>query len=300
MAVVSIVGRFNVGTMVVGQLAVIVPVPGVYPSGVTPEICGDGSVSGDGSICGYSDSAQFGSVTPLVRQIAGPGGIPSAQLFGAVTVKAATRIGVSGVTSAQAFGAPTVKTAIRVTPASVPSAQAFGAVGVGQTAHPGGVASAQAFGSITTRSGFTKPVGGVSSAQAFGTVTFKTAVSVTVPGVPSAQAFGGETFRLWVPVGGVPSAQAFGQVYAYIVYIHPIRPADCVELVLNAIYCRTFHGAPICGTPVCGDGSICGGTLPWLVETSPAGLTLNPAAEQELALAQPVSYSFDLTPAGSR
>src|SRR5262252_8219593 len=277
MAVVSIVGRFNVGTMVVGQLAVIVPVPGVYPSGVTPEICGDGSVSGDGSICGYSDSAQFGSVTPLVRQIAGPGGIPSAQLFGAVTVKAATRIGVSGVTSAQAFGAPTVKTAIRVTPASVPSAQAFGAVAVAQTAHPGGVASAQAFGSITTRSGFTKPVGGVSSAQAFGTVTFKTAVSVTVP--------------------GVPSAQAFGQVYAYIVYIHPIRPADCVELVLNAIYCRTFHGAPICGAPICGDGSICGGTLPWLVETSPAGLTLNPAAEQELALAQPVSYSFDLTPA---
>src|SRR5215471_9124585 len=127
MAVISIVGTFNVGTKLVGQVGVtglIVQVPSVYRP--HSSVCGT-PTCGDGHVCGGIAGTLFGVPTfsiSLAQAITVPG-VPSAQAFGVIGIKKSLPVG--GVPTAQAFGVPTphpgpVTRQIQ----GVPSAQAFG------------------------------------------------------------------------------------------------------------------------------------------------------------------------------
>src|SRR5262249_37165101 len=161
-------------------------------------------------------------------------GVSTAQAFGVPTIKAVVNLAISGVTSARGFGAVTPKAVYRITAV--------------------GLASAQAFGSLIFRTGFTQVVPGCPSAQAFGTI--RTAFSVRVGGVPSAQQFGTSRFNQRLLLAGVPSAQAFGKPEVYVAWIEEI---GCTALVLPALPACVQAQEAITGTPICGDGHVCGG-----------------------------------------
>jgi hypothetical protein len=218
------------------------------------------------AIGSVSSAQQFGTISVKAVLVRTVGAVATAQQFGTPTTRSTAASG--GVNTAQQFGVP--KLAIRFTLAGLSTAQQFGTIavsGAGKTS-VFGVPTAQSFGALTVRvSAVTRPALGVPSAQAFGLPTYKTTVTVSLGGIASAQAFGTVAVRVaGTAVTGVPSAQLFGTPTASIA-VHYLHVVDCVASPLPAL----------CGTPICGDGTVCGGDSfteqSWCLE-APYGSTI--------------------------
>ena len=225
----------------VAAAAQTVPVPSVYPPGITPTIVSTFLVE-DGHVVDGTRVSQFGSVTihysfPQRIQVGGvypPGfqpsitgkvtsgdghvalGVPGTQ-FGQVTTRQPTQ--GPGLPSEQAFGQVTIRASVAKGLGGVNSAQAFGAPTVqgALTLGVSGLSSEQAFGAPNILASIRLQLAGLSSEQAFGEITaVRAAVHIPVSGVQSAQAFG-QVNPVYVvrPAGGVPSAQAFGTLSFY-------------------------------------------------------------------------------------